>query len=61
MAVAIVLEGLICAGAYCLFKFTSLGAIMIILILFALIMILTAVSYLLCNYKATKNIEKMTI
>lgn len=61
MAFAIVLEVVLCAGAYLLFKFTEIGSILIIIGLFAVIMILTAVSYLLCNYKATKNIDEMTI
>lgn len=61
MAFAIVLEAVLCAGSYLLFKFTEAGSILIIIGLFTVIMILTAVSYLLCNYKATKNIDEMTI
>ncbi len=57
MAVAIVTEAIICAGAYLLFRFTDVGALMIIIIVFVLLMVLNAVSYLLCRYKATKNIE----
>lgn len=61
MAFAIVLEAVLCAGSYLLFKFTEAGSILIIIGLFTVIMILTSVSYLLCNYKATKNIDEMTI
>ena len=61
MAMAIVIAAAICAGAYLLFTFTSLGAIIILIMLFTLIMILNAVSYLLCYYKATKNIDNMMI
>ena len=61
MAMAIVIEAVICAGSYLLFKFTDVGSITIIMMLFVLIMILNAVSYLLCHYKATKNIENMLI
>lgn len=57
MAVAIVTEAVICAGAYLLFKFTDIGSILIIIMLFVVLMILNTVSYLLCHYKATKNIE----
>ena len=61
MAFAIVLEAVICAGAYLLFQFTEVGSILIIIGLFTIIMILTVVSYLLCNFKATKHIDNMTI
>ena len=59
MALAIVLEAVICAGAYLLFRFTGLGALMIIIILTSLLMVLTAAAYLLCRYKATKNIDEL--
>jgi len=59
MAMAIVIEAIICAGSYLLFRFTDIGSITIILILFVLILIMNAVSYLLCNYLATKNIEDL--
>ena len=60
MAMAIVIEAVICAGSYLLFRFTDIGSITIILILFVLILIMNAVSYLLCNYLATKNIEELS-
>ena len=61
MALAILLEGVICAGSYLLFRFTEIGAIRIIVLLFTVLMALNAVSYILCNYKATKNIDKLSI
>ena len=60
MALAILLEAVICAAAYLLFKFTGLGALMIIIMLFILIMLLNVMSYLLCKFKATKNIEEIS-
>ena len=59
MALAIVTEAVICAGSYLLFKFTSLGSILIIIILFVMLMLLTTISYLLCCRKATKNISTL--
>lgn len=59
MAVAIILEALICAGSYLLFTFTQMGALMIIIIIFVMLMLLNAISYLLCHFKATKNIEQL--
>ena len=61
MAVAILLEAVTCAGAYLLFKFTSLGSLVIIIMLFIFLMILNTVSYLLCSYKATANIDKLSV
>ena len=61
MAMAIVIAAVMCAGSYLLFTFTDLGAITILIILFVVVMILNAVSYLLCYYKATKNIDNMMI
>ena len=61
MAMAIVIEAVICAGSYLLFRFTGIGSITILIMLFVLIMIMNAVSYLLCDYRATKNIENMLI
>lgn len=61
MAMAIVIEAVICAGSYLLFKFTDIGAIMILIILFVLILVMNAASYLLCHYRATKNIENMLV
>ncbi len=61
MAVAILLEGITCAGSYLLFKFTALGSIIIVIMLFILLMILNTVSYLLCSYKATANIDKLSV
>lgn len=60
MAMAIVIEAVICAGSYLLFRFTDIGAITILIMLFVLMMILNAVSYLLCNYRATKNIDNLS-
>lgn len=61
MALAMLSEAAICAGAYLLFKFTDMGALMIIIILLILLMLLNTGSYLLCSYKATKNIDKLTV
>lgn len=61
MAMAILLEGIVCTGAYLLFKFTNIGALMIILIMFVVLMILNAVCYLLCYKTATKNIDNLSI
>ena len=57
MAIAIVTEAIICTGSYLLFKFTPAGSILIIIILFVALMLLTAISYLLCYRRATKNIN----
>lgn len=59
MAMAIVIEAVICTGSYLLYRFTDIGALMIIIIVFVLLMILNAVSYLLCHYRATRNIESL--
>ncbi len=59
MAMAIVTEGAICTGAFLLHRFTDIGALLIIIIVFVLLMILCAVSYMLCHYRATKNIENI--
>ncbi len=61
MAVAMLLEAVTCAGAYLLFKFTSLGSLIIIIMLFIFLMLLNTVSYLLCSYKATANIDKLSV
>ena len=61
MALAILLEGATCAGAYFAFKYTGIGSLMIIIILVILLMLLTSLSYLLCYYKATENIDKLAI
>ncbi len=61
MAMAIVIAAAICAGSYLLFRFTDLGSITVLIILFVVVMILNAVSYLLCHYRATKNIDNMLI
>ena len=61
MAVAMLLEVLTCVGAYLLFKFTSLGSLIIIIMLFIFLMILNTVSYFLCSYKATANIDKLSV
>ena len=61
MAAAILLEGLTCTGAYLLFRFTEIGSLIIILGLLVFLMLLTAGSYLLCRFKATENIDKLSI
>ena len=61
MAIAILLEAVVCAGAYLAFKFTPIGSLLIILLLLILLMVLTAVSYLLCSTKAVKNIDRLSI
>ncbi len=61
MAMAIVIEGITCAGAYLAFSFTNIGSLIIMLSLLILLMILTTVSYLLCKFKATANIDKMSV
>ncbi|MGN1458523.1 MAG: hypothetical protein ACI4XP_11330 [Acutalibacteraceae bacterium] len=61
MALAILLEGIVCTGAYLLFKFTGIGALMIILIMFVVLMLLNAVCYLLCCKTASKNIDNLSI
>ncbi len=61
MATAILLEAITCAGAYLAFKFTDIGSLMIIIILFIFLMMLTAGSYLLCRFKAVSNIDKLSI
>ena len=59
MAMAIVTEGAICAGAYLLYKYTGIGTLLIIIMVFVLLMILCTVSYMLCHYRATRNIENI--
>ncbi|MGN0469431.1 MAG: hypothetical protein ACI4GV_00780 [Acutalibacteraceae bacterium] len=61
MALAILLEGIVCTGAYLLFKFTNMGALMIIIIMFVVLMLLNAVCYLLCCKTASKNIDRLSI
>ena len=61
MATAILLEAITCAGAYLAFKFTDIGSLIIIIILFIFLMMLTAGSYLLCRFKAVSNIDKLSI
>ncbi len=61
MALAILLEAIICAGSYLLFRYTGLGSLMIIMLLFILLMALNAASYLLCSFRATDNIDKLTV
>ena len=59
MALAIVLEGVICTGSYLLFRFTGMGALLIIILLFVILMLLFAGSYLLCHFRAGKNINDL--
>lgn len=61
MATAILLEAITCAGAYLAFKFTDIGSLIIIIILFIFLMMLTAGCYLLCRFKAVSNIDKLSI
>ena len=61
MAAAILMEGVICAGAYLAFKFTPIGSLMLIIILLVLLMVLTAVSYLLCCTRAVRNIDRLSV
>ncbi len=61
MAVAMLLEAVTCTGAYLLFRFTSLGSLVIIITLFIFLLILNIISYLLCSYKATENIDKLSV
>lgn len=61
MALAILLEAVTCTGAYLLFKFTELGSLLIIIMLFIFLLLLNTASYLLCSYKATENIDKLTV
>ena len=59
MALAIVTEGILCAGSYFLFKYTNIGALFIIIIVFVLLMVLNSISYLLCYYRSKKLIEQI--
>ena len=61
MAVAMLLEAVTCTSAYLLFRFTSLGSLIIIIMLFILLMILNIISYLLCSYKAAENIDRLSV
>ena len=61
MAAAILMEGVICAGAYLAFRFTPIGSLLLIIILIVLLMVLTALSYLLCCTKAVKNIDQLSV
>lgn len=61
MAAAILLEALTCTGAYLAFAFTSVGSLIIIICLLVFLMLLTAVSYLLCRFKATENIDRLSV
>lgn len=61
MAVAILLEAVICAGAYLLFTFTPLGALTIIIMIFVMLMLFNALSYILCCTKAVRNIERLSV
>lgn len=61
MALAILLEAVICTGAYLLFKFTDIGALLIIIIVFVILMIFNSLSYILCCKKAVKNIDELSI
>ena len=61
MALAILLEAVVCTCSYLLFKFTNMGALMIIIIMFVVLMILNAVCYLLCYKTASNNIDKLSI
>ena len=60
MALAMVSEGIICTGSWFLYKYTAIGAIRLIILLFTVFMVLAALSYLLCRYRATKNIDSLS-
>lgn len=60
MAIIMLLEALTCAGAYLAFRFTSIGALLLIVLLVIFLMVLVAVSYLLCTTKAVQNLDKLT-
>lgn len=61
MAIAILLEAAICTGAYLLFTLTPMSALLIIILILVILMLLNALSYLLCYFKATKNIEQLSV
>ena len=61
MAMAILLEGATCTGAYLLFRFTEIGVLVILLGLLIFLMILTAVGYLLCSIRAVANLDKLSV
>ena len=61
MAAAILLEAVTCAGAYLAFRFTGTGSLLIIISLLVFLMLLTAGSYMLCRFKATENIDKLSV
>ncbi len=61
MALAILFEAVICIGAYLAFKYTSLGALFIIIVMFVLLMLLNVISYLLCYKRAVSNIDSTSI
>ena len=60
MAIAMLLEAVTCAGAYLAFRFTNIGCLFIIVCLVVFLMILVAVSYLLCTTKAVRNLDRLT-
>lgn len=61
MALAILLEAVVCAGAYLLFIFTSVGATAIISGMTLILAVLNIFSYILCLKKATQNIDTLSI
>ena len=61
MGVAILIEAVICGGSYLLFRYTEWGALMIIILLFVLLMAMTAGAYLLCTCRGTRNMDEFTV
>ena len=61
MAAAILLEAVMCTGAYLAFRFTPVGSLFVIIVLTIILMILTAVSYILCSTRGVRNIDRMSI
>ena len=61
MALAILIEGATCTCGYLVFRFTEAGSLIIMIAVLILLMILTAVSYLLCSIRAVDNIYKLSV
>lgn len=60
MAAAMLLEAFTCAAVYLAFKFTPVGSLLLLVILLMFLMVLSAVSYLLCAVKAVRNIDRIS-
>lgn len=61
MAMAMLLEAATCAAAYLAFRFTPIGTLLLLIILVVFLMLLTAAGYLLCRFKATANIDRLSV